>query len=302
MRKILADFSAVSMRSNASNTSRPTATQPCFSHSTSRCCSRIFTVASAKYVAAGHAVGHETDAVGHDDLHLRVHRPEQPARASRWTVPAYVGERQQAVGVRVQHGLLAGRCAAGRRARQGATGTRTGEGRCHPLEARILVSGQVVGDPCHHDVLLRALRDVPEAGARRRDEKRAPRQFRVVYVGPHLHGVTGPLRACVLLGHVNGYVPGVSLCPSALRDQPCDLSDILEDLFHTRPSELVIRSPFVAVVPRENIVYLPRAIVVTGLAQPGWRKSGIGGADGKHGLEEYLQAHVGYLQYDQGVK
>lgn len=31
----------------------------------------------------------------------------------------------------------------------------------------------------------------------------------------------------------------------------------------------------------------------------GWRKSGIGGADGKHGLEEYLQTHAVYLQYDQ---
>lgn len=30
----------------------------------------------------------------------------------------------------------------------------------------------------------------------------------------------------------------------------------------------------------------------------GWRKSGIGGADGKHGLEEYLQTHVVYLQYN----
>ncbi|MGC9158101.1 MAG: aldehyde dehydrogenase [Terracidiphilus sp.] len=30
----------------------------------------------------------------------------------------------------------------------------------------------------------------------------------------------------------------------------------------------------------------------------GWRKSGIGGADGKHGLEEYLQTHVVYLDYD----
>lgn len=28
----------------------------------------------------------------------------------------------------------------------------------------------------------------------------------------------------------------------------------------------------------------------------GWKKSGIGGADGKHGLEEYLQTHVVYLQ------
>lgn len=29
----------------------------------------------------------------------------------------------------------------------------------------------------------------------------------------------------------------------------------------------------------------------------GWRKSGIGGADGKHGLLEYLQTHVAYIQY-----
>ena len=29
----------------------------------------------------------------------------------------------------------------------------------------------------------------------------------------------------------------------------------------------------------------------------GWRKSGIGGADGKHGLEEYLQTHVVYMNY-----
>lgn len=29
----------------------------------------------------------------------------------------------------------------------------------------------------------------------------------------------------------------------------------------------------------------------------GWRKSGIGGADGRHGLEEYLQTHVSYLQF-----
>ncbi|SFN32247.1 lactaldehyde dehydrogenase / glycolaldehyde dehydrogenase [Candidatus Pantoea varia] len=29
----------------------------------------------------------------------------------------------------------------------------------------------------------------------------------------------------------------------------------------------------------------------------GWRKSGIGGADGKHGLEEFLQTHVAYLQF-----
>lgn len=30
----------------------------------------------------------------------------------------------------------------------------------------------------------------------------------------------------------------------------------------------------------------------------GFRKSGIGGADGKHGLEEYLSTHVVYLQYN----
>jgi lactaldehyde dehydrogenase/glycolaldehyde dehydrogenase len=29
----------------------------------------------------------------------------------------------------------------------------------------------------------------------------------------------------------------------------------------------------------------------------GWRKSGIGGADGKHGLMEYLQTHIAYVQY-----
>lgn len=29
----------------------------------------------------------------------------------------------------------------------------------------------------------------------------------------------------------------------------------------------------------------------------GWRKSGIGGADGKHGLMEYLQTHVAYIRY-----
>ncbi|MFE4711186.1 aldehyde dehydrogenase [Paenibacillus sp. NPDC056722] len=34
----------------------------------------------------------------------------------------------------------------------------------------------------------------------------------------------------------------------------------------------------------------------------GWRKSGIGGADGKHGLNEYLQTHVVYLQYDKSIK
>ena len=34
----------------------------------------------------------------------------------------------------------------------------------------------------------------------------------------------------------------------------------------------------------------------------GWRKSGIGGADGKHGLDEYLQTHVVYMAYDTGKK
>ncbi|WP_172463427.1 aldehyde dehydrogenase [Priestia endophytica] len=34
----------------------------------------------------------------------------------------------------------------------------------------------------------------------------------------------------------------------------------------------------------------------------GWKKSGIGGADGKHGLEEYLQTHVVYLQYNSNKK
>ncbi len=34
----------------------------------------------------------------------------------------------------------------------------------------------------------------------------------------------------------------------------------------------------------------------------GWRKSGIGGADGKHGLEEYLQTKVVYLQYNTKIQ
>lgn len=34
----------------------------------------------------------------------------------------------------------------------------------------------------------------------------------------------------------------------------------------------------------------------------GWRKSGIGGADGKHGMEEYLQTHVVYIQYDNKIQ
>lgn len=31
----------------------------------------------------------------------------------------------------------------------------------------------------------------------------------------------------------------------------------------------------------------------------GWRKSGIGGADGRHGLEEFLQTHAVYMSYDR---
>ena len=34
----------------------------------------------------------------------------------------------------------------------------------------------------------------------------------------------------------------------------------------------------------------------------GWRKSGIGGADGKHGLEDFLQTHVVYMNYDLNKK
>lgn len=34
----------------------------------------------------------------------------------------------------------------------------------------------------------------------------------------------------------------------------------------------------------------------------GWKKSGIGGADGKHGLEEYLQTQVVYLEHDDEVQ
>ena len=33
----------------------------------------------------------------------------------------------------------------------------------------------------------------------------------------------------------------------------------------------------------------------------GWRKSGIGGADGKHGVLEYTRTHVIYLQYDDSA-
>jgi lactaldehyde dehydrogenase/glycolaldehyde dehydrogenase len=29
----------------------------------------------------------------------------------------------------------------------------------------------------------------------------------------------------------------------------------------------------------------------------GWRKSGVGGADGRHGLMEYLQSQVAYVQF-----
>jgi lactaldehyde dehydrogenase/glycolaldehyde dehydrogenase len=34
----------------------------------------------------------------------------------------------------------------------------------------------------------------------------------------------------------------------------------------------------------------------------GGRKSGIGGADGGHGLEEYLQTHVVYVEHDKDKK
>lgn len=34
----------------------------------------------------------------------------------------------------------------------------------------------------------------------------------------------------------------------------------------------------------------------------GWRKSGIGGADGNHGLEEFLQTHVVYMNYNPKKK
>lgn len=34
----------------------------------------------------------------------------------------------------------------------------------------------------------------------------------------------------------------------------------------------------------------------------GWRKSGIGGDDGKHGVEEFTNTHVVYLQYDQNKR
>jgi lactaldehyde dehydrogenase/glycolaldehyde dehydrogenase len=34
----------------------------------------------------------------------------------------------------------------------------------------------------------------------------------------------------------------------------------------------------------------------------GWRKSGIGGADGRHGLEEYLQTHVVYMNHNSKAK
>ncbi len=33
----------------------------------------------------------------------------------------------------------------------------------------------------------------------------------------------------------------------------------------------------------------------------GWRKSGIGGADGKHGLYEFTNTHVVYIQYNQNI-
>ena len=33
----------------------------------------------------------------------------------------------------------------------------------------------------------------------------------------------------------------------------------------------------------------------------GWKKSGIGGADGRHGLEEFLATTVAYIEYDNEV-
>jgi len=33
----------------------------------------------------------------------------------------------------------------------------------------------------------------------------------------------------------------------------------------------------------------------------GWRRSGIGGADGEHGVLEYTQSHFVYLQYDMAA-
>ena len=34
----------------------------------------------------------------------------------------------------------------------------------------------------------------------------------------------------------------------------------------------------------------------------GWRKSGIGGDDGKHGVDEFLNTHVVYIQYNESKK
>lgn len=34
----------------------------------------------------------------------------------------------------------------------------------------------------------------------------------------------------------------------------------------------------------------------------GWRKSGIGGDYGKHGVDEFLNTHVVYIQYNQNKK
>jgi lactaldehyde dehydrogenase/glycolaldehyde dehydrogenase len=34
----------------------------------------------------------------------------------------------------------------------------------------------------------------------------------------------------------------------------------------------------------------------------GWRKSGIGGADGRHGLEEFLQTHVVYMNHNRSAQ
>ena len=34
----------------------------------------------------------------------------------------------------------------------------------------------------------------------------------------------------------------------------------------------------------------------------GWRKSGIGGDDGKYGVDEFLNTHVVYIQYNESKK
>jgi lactaldehyde dehydrogenase/glycolaldehyde dehydrogenase len=34
----------------------------------------------------------------------------------------------------------------------------------------------------------------------------------------------------------------------------------------------------------------------------GWRKSGLGGDDGIHGLDEFLQTHITYIDYNTDEK